>query len=132
MLESVSHEIGGVSADAKTSLAPAELKPGTSFGAESPLIELDGFVLARSGAITEYLIDRFAADRLAPARGTAVNAAYLQWIHFAKKLGYVAALLRMFMCVMVRQNHLLDYAQRRLRSGVTYLGRLWRTNASLT
>ena len=107
--------------DAKTSLAPAELKQVHPLG-KSPLIELDGFVLAESGAITEYLIDRFAADRLAPARGTADYAAYLQWIHFAESSAMLPLLLRMFILRDGCQtNHLLDYAQGECAQVLTYL-----------
>ena len=97
--------------DAKTSLAPPELKGVHPLG-KSPVIEIDGLVLAESGAITEYLIDRFAADRLAPARGKVEYAQYVQWIHFAESSAMLPLLLRMFILRDGCQtNHLLDYAQ---------------------
>ena len=109
--------------DAKTSLAPAELKQVHPLG-KSPVIELDGFVLAESGAITEYLIDRFAADRLAPARGTVDYAAYLQWVHFAESSAMLPLLLRMFILRDGCQtHHLLDYAQGECAQVLTYLDR---------
>lgn len=49
-----------------------------------PALE-DGEVrLFESGAIVEYLVERYGDGRLAPDIGTPARAAYLQWIHFAE------------------------------------------------
>lgn len=45
----------------------------------------DGEVLMfESGAIAEYLVERYGNGRLAPAIGAPGRAAYLQWMHFAE------------------------------------------------
>jgi len=45
---------------------------------------VDGDVrLFESGALCEYLADRFPEKRLAPAVGTTARGYYYQWIHFA-------------------------------------------------
>jgi glutathione S-transferase len=49
-----------------------------------PVLEDDGVVIAESGAILEYVVDRYGAGRLAPPVGTAARGPYLQWLHFAE------------------------------------------------
>lgn len=107
--------------DAVTFLAPPELKAIHPLG-KSPVIELEGRVLAESGAITEWLIARFAADRLAPAQDNAEYAEYLQWIHFAESSGILPLLLDMF----VRKDgspmrFLPDYAKAECAKVLGYL-----------
>ena len=57
------YQIKAYQRDATSFLAPPELKAIHPLG-KSPVIEFDGRVLAESGAITEYLIARHAAERL--------------------------------------------------------------------
>lgn len=80
---------------ADNSLAPDELKAVHPLG-KAPVITLDGQVLAESGAITEYLIDRYAPERLAPARDSFDHARYLQWMHFAESSLMLPLLLKLF------------------------------------
>ena len=40
--------------------------------------------LAESGAIIEYVVGRYGADRLAPALGTVEHVRYLYWLHYAE------------------------------------------------
>lgn len=75
-------------------LAPDALKKVHPLG-KSPVIELDGLVLAESGAITEYLISRFASH-LAPALDSPDYGPYLQWIHFAESSAMLPLLLQLF------------------------------------
>jgi glutathione S-transferase len=49
-----------------------------------PTIEIDGVVMFESGAIVEWLIERHAAGRLAPAPGAPDRARYLQWLHWGE------------------------------------------------
>jgi glutathione S-transferase len=49
-----------------------------------PTFEDAGVVMCESGAICEYLIERYGNGRLAPAVGTPERAAYLQWLHYAE------------------------------------------------
>ncbi|HEX4871454.1 MAG TPA: glutathione S-transferase N-terminal domain-containing protein, partial [Nevskiaceae bacterium] len=51
--------------DAKTMLAPPELRAVHPLG-KSPVIEDEGLVVAESGAIVEYLVDRHGGGRLLP------------------------------------------------------------------
>ena len=69
--------------DARTNLAPPALKAVHPLG-KAPVIEDDGLVVAESGAIAEYLVERYGKGRLMPQRGTPEHVRYLQWMHFAE------------------------------------------------
>lgn len=49
-----------------------------------PAMTDDGLVMFESGAMVQYLIDRYGQGRLQPPPGTAEHAAYLQWSWFAE------------------------------------------------
>ena len=49
-----------------------------------PVIEDGDLIVSESGAIVEYLIERYGSGRLAPPIGSSLRPAYLQWIHFAE------------------------------------------------
>ena len=53
--------------DAKTNLAPPELRAIHPLG-KSPVIQDGDLVLAESGAIIEYLLERHGSGRLVPTR----------------------------------------------------------------
>ncbi|WP_339904748.1 glutathione S-transferase [Pseudomonas guineae] len=80
--------------DEKTHLAPASLKAIHPLG-KSPVIELDGQIIAESGAMVEVLIKRFA-PHLAPAEGSAEYIDYLTWIHFSESSAMLPFLLKIF------------------------------------
>ncbi|MEC8428843.1 MAG: glutathione S-transferase family protein [Pseudomonadota bacterium] len=115
------YKIEAYQRDAESNLAPDSLKQIHPLG-KSPVIEEDGVVLAESGAIVEQLIDKYAPDRLAPARGTQEFAEYLQWIHFAESSAMVPLLLRMFLQRDgAKTNFLEDYAQAEAAKVLGYL-----------
>jgi glutathione S-transferase len=49
-----------------------------------PVIEDDGLIMSESGAILEYLIEKYGNGRLAPTAGSPERGPYLQWVHFAE------------------------------------------------
>lgn len=49
-----------------------------------PAIEDGEVVMFESGAILEYILERYGEGRLAPKPGTPERAAFLQWVHFAE------------------------------------------------
>lgn len=60
-----------------------------------PTIEDDGLVMCESIAIMEYILERYAAGRLTPERGTREWGLLLQWLHYSEStafppLGYIA------------------------------------------
>jgi len=70
--------------DAKTMLAPAALKEIHPLG-KSPVIVDGRSTLAESGAIIEYLADKYGKDEgLAPALGTPERLRYTYWLHYAE------------------------------------------------
>lgn len=49
-----------------------------------PVLEDDGVAISESGAILEYIVDRYGDGRLAPPPGASARGPYLQWLHFAE------------------------------------------------
>jgi glutathione S-transferase len=49
-----------------------------------PTLEDGEVVLFESGAIVEYLLERYGEGRLAPPANTPERAQFLQWLHFAE------------------------------------------------
>lgn len=58
-----------------------------------PTLEIDGIVLTESGAIAEYLCERFPDAALGRDKGHAERAAWLNWIHFAETISQHTAAL---------------------------------------
>jgi glutathione S-transferase len=69
--------------DPDTLYAPPELRAVHPLG-KSPVITEGHLVVAESGAIIEYLVDRHGAGRLKPAPGSAEALDYTYWLHFAE------------------------------------------------
>lgn len=89
-----SYEIVRYLRDPKTLLAPPELKRIHPLG-KSPVVVVDGEVLAESGAIIETLAERFGARRLSPPPGTADFARYRYWLHYAEGSAMPPLLLKL-------------------------------------
>lgn len=69
--------------DPKTNLAPPELRAIHPLG-KSPVMQDGDLILPESGAIIEYLIERYGQGRFAPKAGTPEHVRYLYWMHFAE------------------------------------------------
>jgi|SRR4051812_16840406 glutathione S-transferase len=69
--------------DAKTMLAPPDLKQVHPLG-KSPVIRDGEFVLAESGAIIEYLVEKYGAGRFYPQPGTRDYETCRYWMHYAE------------------------------------------------
>jgi glutathione S-transferase len=67
----------------ETGAAPASMKETHPIG-RAPMIRDGDTVLAESGAIVEYIIQRHGKGRLALAPGHADYPRYLYWLHFAE------------------------------------------------
>ena len=63
------YEIKRYQRDPKTMLAPPSLRAIHPLG-KSPVITDDGVTIAESGAIVEYLVERYGNGRLIPAAGS--------------------------------------------------------------
>jgi len=63
--------------------APDALRKIHALG-KAPVIRDGDTVLAESGAIVDYIVHRYAGDRLAVAPAAADYARYIYWFHFAE------------------------------------------------
>jgi glutathione S-transferase len=80
----VDYEVQRYTRDAKTMLAPPELRKVHPLG-KSPVISEDGVSVAESGAIVEYLLDRHDRGQvLRPAPGTPERLRFTYWLHYAE------------------------------------------------
>jgi len=79
----VPYEVKRYERDAKTMLAPPELLAVHPLG-KSPVIVDGDVTVAESGAIVEYLIDKYGAGRLIPPPGTPQRRRYTYWLHYAE------------------------------------------------
>ncbi|MBI1448182.1 glutathione S-transferase family protein [Acinetobacter sp. AC1-2] len=117
------YELKSYFRDKTTNLAPQELKNIHPLG-KSPVIELDGKVIAESGAIVEILIEKFA-PQLMPAKDSDSYLDYLQWIHFSESSAMVPYLLNIFNSIELKngtQLKFLDqYAHAELDKVFSYL-----------
>jgi glutathione S-transferase len=69
--------------DPGTMLAPPELRQVHPLG-KSPVLTDGDLTLAESGAIVEYLVDRYGHERLIPAAETPDRLRYTYWLHYAE------------------------------------------------
>lgn len=77
------YEIKKYQRDPKTMLAPPELRAIHPLG-KSPVITDGGNTLAESGAIIEYLVERYGQGRLVPAAGSPDKLRYTYFLHYAE------------------------------------------------
>lgn len=117
------YELKSYFRDKTTNLAPQELKNIHPLG-KSPVIELNGKVIAESGAIVEILIEKFA-PQLMPAKDSDSYFDYLQWVHFSESSAMVPYLLNIFNSIELKngtQLKFLDqYAHTELDKVFSYL-----------
>lgn len=69
--------------DSKTMLAPASLRAVHPLG-KSPVITDDAITVAETGAIIEYLVDRYDDGRLVPVKNTNDFLKYRYFMHYAE------------------------------------------------
>ena len=89
------YEIVRYQRDAKTMLAPPELRRVHPLG-KSPVVTTDdGLTLAESGAIIETVVERYGQGQLAPAVGTPEALRYRYWLHYAEGSAMPPLLLKL-------------------------------------
>ena len=76
-------------------LAPPELKRVHPLG-KSPVITDDGHTVAESGAIIEYILDRYGKGRMRPERGSDDYIRYIEWMHYAEGSAMLPLLLHLY------------------------------------
>lgn len=90
----VPYEVKRYERDPKTMLAPASLRAVHPLG-KSPVITDDKTVVAESGAIIEYLVERHGGAHLVPDAGTPERLRYTYWLHFAEGSAMTPLLLKL-------------------------------------
>ena len=80
--------------DPETLLAPESLRKVHPLG-KSPIITDGALTLAESGAIIEYLVDRYGDGKLAPAIGEPDRLRYIYWLHYAEGSAMPPLVLRL-------------------------------------
>jgi glutathione S-transferase len=79
----VPYEIQYYQRDKATLLAPEALRQVHPLG-KSPVITDGATTVAESGAILEYLVERFGEGRLVPPAGSPEKLRWRYWMHFAE------------------------------------------------
>ena len=90
----VPFEIKRYRRDARTMLAPPELRAVHPLG-KSPVVTDAGLTLAESGAIVEYLADRYGGGALLAPHGTPERLRQNYWLHYAEGSAMPPLLLKL-------------------------------------
>ena len=77
------YEIKHYQRDPETSLAPPELTQVHPLG-KSPVITGGDITVAETGALIEYVLDRYGDGRLIPPAGSPERLRYTYWLHAAE------------------------------------------------
>jgi len=91
----VEYEIKHYERDPDTSRAPAELKAVHQLG-KSPVIEDGDLIVAETGAIIVYILDKFGEGKLRPEKGTQEYVDYVHFLHFAEGSAMLPLLLALY------------------------------------
>jgi glutathione S-transferase len=90
-----------------------------------PTIEDGEVTMCESGAIVEYILERYGAGRLAPPIGSPGRAAFLQWLHFAESTAFpplgIVVWLTLYRNDAERQAELIQDARTRAQAGFDFL-----------
>ena len=89
------YEIKTYQRDAKTRLAPPELKAIHPLG-KSPVITDGDRTINETGAIIDYIIRRHGGGRLAPDPKSADYDNYQQWLHYGEGSAMLPLMLNMY------------------------------------
>ena len=76
-------------------LAPPELKQVHPLG-KSPVITDQGHTIAESGAVIEYILDRYGGGRLRPDRETDDYVRHTEWLYYAEGSAMLPLLLHLY------------------------------------
>jgi glutathione S-transferase len=90
----VPYEVKRYERNKETMLAPPELRAVHPLG-KSPLVTDDGATLAESGAILEYIVEKYGNGRFIPPAGTPERLRYRYWMHYAEGSAMPPLLLKL-------------------------------------
>lgn len=88
------YEIKRYQRDPRTLLAPPELRAVHPLG-KAPVVTDGELTLAESGAIIEYLADRYGTGKVIPAHGTPARLRSNYWLHYAEGSAMPPLLLKL-------------------------------------
>ncbi|PKF63781.1 glutathione S-transferase family protein [Psychromonas sp. psych-6C06] len=101
----IAYELVNHQRDPKTQLAPESLKAIHPL-AKAPVIVDGALTLCESGAVVEYILNKYAQGRLRPAINDANYYAYLEWMHFAEGSLSLPLITLLFMGMERREGEL--------------------------
>lgn len=81
--------------DPETLMGPPELKALHPLG-KAPVLDDDGRLLSESGAITQYVLERFAGDRLVPDPAGPDRMRFLECQYFAVSAGMNPIMIKVY------------------------------------
>lgn len=96
------YEVKRYARDSRTRLAPPELKQVHPLG-KSPVITDGRHTIAESGAIVDYLVERYGNGRLAPPHDSDDALHYRHWIHYAEGSIMPLLVMRLIFGMLPRQ-----------------------------
>jgi glutathione S-transferase len=102
----VLYDIKRYQRDARTMLAPPELRKVHPLG-KSPVITDGEVTLAESGAIMEYVLEKYGRGRLVPKPGTPEKLRYIYWMHFAEGSAMPPLVMKLVLGRMAKVSPLL-------------------------
>ena len=102
----LAYEVKRYQRDAKTMLAPPELKAIHPLG-KSPIVDDGDVRVAETGAVVEYLLETHGGSGLRPARGTAEARRFTYWLHYAEGSAMTPLLLKLIFSQIPKRVPLL-------------------------
>ena len=101
--------------------APPEMKQVHPLG-KAPAVVIDGVVMAESGAIVEYLVDRHGAGTLAPERASPHYGHYLEMMHYPEGSFSMPVVFPLFIGAFgVESEAFAGYAQQQIALHLDYV-----------
>ena len=88
------YEVRRYERDKQTMLAPMALRTIHPLG-KSPVITDNGRTIAETGAIVEYILERYGNGRLIPPAGSDERLRYTYWLHYAEGSAMTPLLLKL-------------------------------------
>jgi glutathione S-transferase len=104
--------------------APPEMKQVHPLG-KAPAVVIDGVVMAESGAIVEYLVDRHGAGTLSPYRSSPYYGHYLEMMHYPEGSFSMPVVFPLFIGAFgVRNEAFQGYAEAQIALQLDYVSSL--------
>jgi len=104
--------------------APPEMKLIHPLG-KAPAVEIDDMVMAESGAIVEFLVDRYGAGKLMPDRASSHYGHYLEMMHYPEGSASMPVVFPLFIGAFgVQSEAFSGYAQQQIALQLDYISAL--------